>query len=79
VADCSDPKMQEHIEQTREVLAEIGAESVPYVIVYNKLDVNPDFTPPSVNSVPAFVVSALQSRGLAALKAELVVRASRPR
>ena len=79
VADCSDPKMQEHIEQTREVLAEIGAESVPYLIVYNKLDANPEFTAPSDNSAPAFVVSALKSNGLAALKAELVIRAGRPR
>jgi GTP-binding protein HflX len=79
VADCSDPKMQEHIEQTREVLAEIGAESVPYLIVYNKLDANPEFAPPSNNSAPGFAISALQSRGLAALKAELVARAGRPR
>jgi len=79
VADCSDPKMQEHIEQTHEVLAEIGAERVPYLVVYNKLDANPDFTPPSDNSVPAFVVSALESSGLAALKAELVARAGRAR
>lgn len=79
VADCSDPKMQEHINQTREVLAEIGAEKVPYLIVYNKLDANPEFAPPAGNSTPAFAVSALKSQGLAALKAELVIRAGRQR
>jgi len=43
VADCADPKMAEQIDQTREVLAEIGAEKVPYLMVYNKLDANPEF------------------------------------
>jgi len=77
VTDCSDPKMTEHIEQTGEVLAEIGADRVPYVMIYNKLDSNPDFRPPSVDSSRAFAVSALHAQGLAALKAELVARSER--
>ena len=79
VADCSDPKMVEHIEQTRDVLVEIGAESVPYLMIYNKLDANPEFTAPPNNTVPTFVVSALEATGLAALKAELAARSCRVR
>jgi GTP-binding protein HflX len=79
VADCSDPNLVEHIEQTREVLMEIGADTVPHLMIYNKLDANPEFTPPSDNSGPSFAVSALQGLGLAALKAELVARSGRHR
>ncbi len=77
VADCSDPHLIEHIAQTREVLAEIGADTVPHLMIYNKLDANPDFAPPNDNTAKAFVVSALKSQGLTALKAELVARSSR--
>jgi GTPase len=77
VADCSDPHLIEHIEQTREVLAEIGADTVPHLMVFNKLDANPEFTLPSNYTANAFVVSALKAQGLAALKAELVARSDR--
>jgi GTP-binding protein HflX len=38
VIDASDPRRDEHIAQVNEVLAEIGAASIPQVIVYNKID-----------------------------------------
>ena len=38
VIDASDPRRDEHIAQVNEVLAEIGAESIPQIIVYNKID-----------------------------------------
>jgi GTP-binding protein HflX len=38
VIDASDPRRDEHIAQVNEVLAEIGAVSIPQVIVYNKID-----------------------------------------
>ena len=38
VIDASDPRRDEHIAQVNEVLAEIGADSIPQVIVYNKID-----------------------------------------
>ncbi len=38
VIDASDPRRDEHIAQVNEVLAEIGAQSIPQVIVYNKID-----------------------------------------
>ncbi len=38
VIDASDPRRDEHIAQVNEVLAEIGADSIPQIIVYNKID-----------------------------------------
>jgi GTP-binding protein HflX len=38
VIDASDPRRDEHIAQVNEVLAEIGAVSIPQVLVYNKID-----------------------------------------
>ena len=38
VVDASDPRRDEHIAQVDEVLAEIGAEAIPQIIVYNKID-----------------------------------------
>ena len=38
VMDASDPTCDEQLEVTRKVLAEIGADSVPYLLVLNKAD-----------------------------------------
>ncbi|MGH8288468.1 MAG: ribosome rescue GTPase HflX [Steroidobacteraceae bacterium] len=38
VIDASDPRRNEHIAQVNEVLAEIGADSIPQIIIYNKID-----------------------------------------
>jgi GTP-binding protein HflX len=38
VVDASDPRRDEHISQVDAVLAEIGADSIPQIIVYNKID-----------------------------------------
>ena len=38
VIDASDPRRDAHIAQVNEVLAEIGADSIPQIIVYNKID-----------------------------------------
>jgi GTP-binding protein HflX len=38
VIDASDPRRQEHLEQVNEVLEEIGAQSIPQLMVYNKID-----------------------------------------
>ena len=38
VIDASDPRRDEHIAQVNQVLAEIGADSIPQIIVYNKID-----------------------------------------
>lgn len=75
VTDCSDPKIQDHIEQTRSVLAEIGANKVPYLMVYNKLDTNPEFAPAGDSESRSYVISAATGQGVDHLKAELVSRA----
>lgn len=74
VVDCSDPRLEERIVQTREVLAEISADRVPFLMVYNKIDARPDFQPPLSDGNQGFVISALENTGLAALKAEIVAR-----
>src|SRR5580692_8894975 len=38
VIDASDPRRDEHISQVDAVLAEIGAEQIPQILVYNKID-----------------------------------------
>ena len=38
VVDASDPRRDDHIAQVDAVLAEIGADEIPQVIVYNKID-----------------------------------------
>jgi GTP-binding protein HflX len=76
VADCADPRMAKHIAQTQEVLAEIGADRVPYVMVYNKLDANPEFIPPSDGSTRSFTISARDGVGLNQIRAEVVAQSS---
>lgn len=77
VIDCSDSHFEERIEQTRSVLSEIGAEAIPYIMVYNKIDAHPEFVPPPDQDHPVFVVSALQKVGLPALKAEIIAASER--
>ncbi len=38
VVDASDPRRDEHIEQVDGVLQEIGAQDIPQIILYNKID-----------------------------------------
>jgi GTP-binding protein HflX len=39
VVDSSDPERQTYMEQVQEVLTEIGAETIPQIVVFNKIDV----------------------------------------
>ena len=76
VVDCSDPILDKAIAQTQQVLAEIGAGDIPYLLIYNKIDAHPEFVPlPDIGS-SSFLVSALKKSGIAALQAEIVSRAS---
>ncbi len=77
IIDASDPRVEERISQTREVLKEIGADEVNYLMVYNKIDLCPEFLPPPSNGHKAVLISAQQKTGLAALKAEIVALADR--
>jgi len=45
VIDCHDTRRDENIEQVEEVLAEIGADDIPTLQVFNKIDLLEDFTP----------------------------------
>ncbi len=78
VVDCADENLKETISQTRSVLAEIKAHKIPYLMVYNKIDANPEFVPPPDDNSDSFLCSALKKEGIAALQAELIARASRP-
>ena len=73
VADCSDPFTERKIEVVKSVLSEIGASHLPYLIIYNKIDLLADSDlSPSENSV--IPISALKGRGLNRLKAEIIAR-----
>ncbi len=74
VIDCSAVDFDQRFQQTRQVLADIGAEKIPYLLVYNKIDLNPDFIAPTVSSATSFLVSASKKLGIAALQTELIGR-----
>lgn len=46
VVDCADKELPRTIEQTGEILDEIGAAKVPTILVYNKIDTHPEILPP---------------------------------
>jgi GTP-binding protein HflX len=80
VVDAADPEHQERIEEVQRVLEEIGAQDVPQLLVYNKIDklaTNEDgeskTVPPRVDAAeggrtPRVWVSAVQSVGLDLLR-----------
>jgi len=73
VVDCADSKFVDQIKQTQQVLSEIGADGLPYLMVYNKIDLNTEFQAP-IDGPASFPVSAQENLGLAALKAEITAR-----
>ena len=73
VVDCTDPRLEDVIEQTNQVLAEIGADQIPYLLIYNKIDSCPEFVPPP-DLGASYTISALQRHGVASLQAELIAR-----
>jgi GTP-binding protein HflX len=85
VVDAASPVLQEQRAEVERVLAEIGAQDVPQIIVYNKLDRLE--SPPRAGSdwierqpgqwVPRVFVSALDGTGLPQLR-DLLVRAASP-
>ena len=72
VVDCSDEAFEDRIVQTRRVLTEIGAENIPCLMIYNKLDASPGFLPPADNHHKNLAISALANQGIPALKAEII-------
>ncbi len=76
VVDCSAPNVDELIAQTQKVLGEIKAGDVPYLLVYNKADKNPEFLVSNNNDNHNYIISALKSSGISALQAELIARST---
>ena len=77
VVDASNPAFPEQIAEVQKVLAEIGADGIPQVLVFNKLDAMPaELRPPQLQdsyewdgqAVPRLFVSARSGEGLPALR-----------
>jgi GTP-binding protein HflX len=80
VVDASNPSHLEQIASVQGVLQEIGANQVPQILVFNKLDAMDPASAPRVlqdameldgQSVPRIFVSALAGTGLPELRALL--------
>lgn len=83
VVDAANPNFPEQIAEVQRVLAEIGADGIPQVLVFNKLDaLGPERRPPRLQDeyeldgvkVPRVFVSARGGEGLAALRQLLAQR-----
>ncbi|MBV8783507.1 MAG: GTPase HflX [Gammaproteobacteria bacterium] len=80
VVDASNPRRAEQIAQVNAVLAEIGAQNIPQLLVYNKVDRLE--TPPRIDRdvdgrAQAVWISAMQGSGLELLHAAVAERLSR--
>lgn len=84
VVDASNPHHPEQMEEVRRVLADIGADTVPMLLVFNKLDMLDETQRPLQLSDSVLVdgvavdrvfVSAQSGEGMAALRTELARRA----
>lgn len=78
IIDSHDSRRDENIEQVEEVLAEIGADEIPVLQVFNKIDLLEDFTPRverNEDGVPVRAwVSAVSGEGLDGLFDAIVER-----
>jgi GTP-binding protein HflX len=81
VVDASNPAYFEQIKEVQRVLMEIGANQVPQLLVFNKLDAIPSESLPQVlvdsfemdgHEVPRVYVSAIQGTGLPELRSALM-------
>ena len=80
IVDAANPGYPEQIAQVQSVLAEIGANDIPQILVFNKLDAMAPETQPAIRQdtyeldgqqVPRIFVSAREGEGLAALREQL--------
>jgi GTPase len=83
VVDVSDPRRDEHIDEVNRVLAEIGADGLPQILVFNKIDrleAAPRIERDENGRVSHVWLSAIRSEGLAELLeavAECLARVAR--
>ena len=81
VVDSSNPLRDVQIEEVNKVLAEIGAESVPQLIVWNKTDLRQlpaDIERDELGEIEAVRLSALTGEGLELLREALAERLQSP-
>ena len=78
VVDASSPRREGEIEDVNAVLAEIGADQVPQLLVYNKIDLLPageaSVARDQCGKINELRISAVSGQGLEALRAAIVSR-----
>ena len=83
VVDSANPHFREQIDQVQRVLAEIGAQGIPQILVFNKLDALENSALPlhledmfEIDGVqtPRVFVSARNGEGLAALRSQIAAK-----
>jgi len=74
VVDCSDPYRERKISAVRTVLADIGADRIPYMTIHNKIDLLSGTNPPELLTNSILPISALSGQGLIRLKTEIISR-----
>ncbi len=74
VLDCSEESYAERFQHTREILREIGADKVPYLLVYNKIDKFSEFIPERKLADKSFNLSATKKTGIKQLQAEIIIQ-----
>jgi GTP-binding protein HflX len=80
VIDASDPRREEHIISVNGVLAEIGADQIPQVLVYNKIDrleIAPRVDRDADGRAMAVWISAAKREGLDLLQTVIAERLAR--
>jgi len=80
VVDASDARRAEHMQQVDAVLADIGAQAIPQIVVYNKIDrleLGPRIDRDADGRVAAVWISAAESAGLADLEQAITERLAR--
>ncbi len=80
VVDASDPRRDEHIAQVNDVLGQIGAQSIPQVLVYNKIDRlgrTPGIERSPAGEATTVWISAAERRGLDLLISVVAERLAR--
>jgi GTP-binding protein HflX len=80
VVDVSDPRRDEHIDEVNRVLAEIGAQDLPQILVFNKIDrleSQPRVDRDEAGQVSHVWLSAARSQGLDLLREAVNERLAR--
>jgi GTP-binding protein HflX len=80
VIDAADPRREEHITQVNAVLKEIGADQIPQVLVYNKIDrlqTEPHVDRDDEGRALAVWISASERQGLDLLETVIAERLAR--